>query len=88
MDATNGDDRHIISESIQTGDGIVADDGSYKEETGQIAGFYCFMTEVSQGNPCYPQLGITGDCNIPGNLADNDWTQAVPGWIYVVICVL
>ena len=71
-DAISGDDGHRIAEAIRTGNSIVVGDGSYKEETGQIAGEYRFTIDISRGDTCHPQLDITRDCNIPRALADND----------------
>ena len=72
MDVISGDDGNIIADSIRTGNANVVGDGSYKEETVQIAGEYRFTIDISQGDTCHPQIDITVDCNIPRTLADND----------------
>ena len=46
-DEISGDDGQRIAETIWTGNAIVAGNGSYKDETGQIAGAYRFTIGIS-----------------------------------------
>ena len=87
-DEISRDDGHIIADAIRAGNAIVDGDVLYKEEIYQIAGAYRFTIDISQGEPCHLQLDITGDCNIPRTLTDNNWTRAELRCIYTVICVL